>query len=145
MPASPEYSNPRLVEAPPYYPGVYLAYVPTPLVHPPPPFASFTLVHGVAFSTTALTLNCSTATSSTAVMAMLNKNGASNHPCRRNCLTSNQSKYSSLSVGMRAHISSWKWRTTASVVADTMNRANAVHKRVRSTKSYALARSSKHI
>ena len=75
---------------------------------------------------------------------MVNSNSASTHPCRRPCFTPNQPEHSPSSLRMRARIPSWKCRITASIFGGTPNRASTVHKRVRSTESYALVRSTKH-
>lgn len=95
----------------------------------PPPFSPFTLVHTIPFTTSisALALHYSTATRCTAANQMLNINGASTFPSRRPCPTPNQPKHSPSSVQMRARIPPCEWRTTASIIGGTPNRARVVH------------------
>ena len=86
------------------------------------------------------------ATRSTAVKKVLNSSGASTHPCcLRPCRTSNLSEHSPSSSRTHACIPSWNWRMTASILGGTPKRARTSHKRLRSTESYALVRSIKHM
>ena len=83
------------------------------------------------------------ATRSTAVKNMLNSSGASTHPCRRPCPTSLSEHFRS-SNRMHAYMPSWNRRMTARILGGTPKRARTSHRRVRSTKSFALVRSIKH-
>ena len=85
------------------------------------------------------------ATRSTAVKNILNSSGASTRPCLRPCPTSNLSEHSSSSNRTRACMPSCNWRVTTSILGGTPKRARTSHRRIRSTDSYALVRSIKHM
>ena len=78
--------------------GFISPFLRPPSLPPPSPFSSHISENTISFTTSALALNRSTATRSTAVKNMLNNNDASTHPYRRPCPTPNQSEYSPSSV-----------------------------------------------
>ena len=80
-------------------------------------------------------------THSTVVQIMLNVSGARTR--QRLCPTSDLSEHFASSNRTHAFIPSWNWQMTASVLGGTPKQART-RKRVRSTESYALARSIKH-
>ena len=74
----------------------------------------------------------------------MSNSGASSHPCRRPCPTSNFSEHSPSPNLTHASMPSCNWRMTASILGGTPKRARTAHRRIRSTESYALVRSIKH-
>ena len=90
-------------------------------------------------------LNLWRTTVSTAAKKMLNNSGDSTHPCRSPCSTSNQSEQTPSSGRTQALIPSWNCWMTAIICGGTPMRVSACHRRVRSTVSYALWRSMKHM
>ena len=84
------------------------------------------------------------ATRRTAVQNMLNSSGGSTHRCLRPCPTSNYCEHFPILQPHSCCMKSWNWRMMASIPGGTPKRARTSHRRVHSTKSYALVRSTKH-
>ena len=90
-------------------------------------------------------LNLWRTTFSTAAKKMLNNSEYNTRPCRSPCSTSNQSKQTPSSGRTQALFPSWNCRMTAIICGSIPMRVSTCHKRVRSTVSYAVWRSMKHI
>ena len=75
---------------------------------------------------------------------MLNRRGASTHPRRRSCSTVFHPEHTPSPSRTHVLLLSWNLLMTEIIFCSTPKRASTVHRRVRSTRLYALIRSIKH-